>query len=146
MRYQRAASGRSLPPVLYKNVTHGSHVTGALLVGYDPLARLVRDLEVRLRRTSLCCSREQDRFGDLALFFYNSHCSRRDTCAIGLVWNPAAVQPQAKLSLQRIVHVEPRSDAGKTTLHVNLNAALAEMRQLGAGLVESVEVLRGATA
>nr|XP_048705772.1 nucleolar protein 6 isoform X4 [Caretta caretta] len=93
------------------------------VVGYDPVQCYLQEL--------------REAFGDLALFFYDSHGGE----VIGVLWKPSSFEPQpfkasnmkgrmmASLSCEELVTVP------------NVEAILEDFEILGEGLVRSVEAL-----
>jgi U3 small nucleolar RNA-associated protein 22 len=94
------------------------------VVGYDP--------------AQLFLSEIQAAFDDIALFFYDKYGGGY----IGLIWKPAAVQPQPF----KASHVNCRmphtvvDNATEVHLILNCDAVLEDIRVIGRGLVESVVV------
>lgn len=96
-----------------------SQLAAELLVGFDPLARLLGALE--------------GRFGHLAAFCADAH----GLPAVGVRWRPEAFAP-APLRVG-VAHATLVSAGGGGGLVVPHTAqVVAEMQQMGAGLVEAV--------
>ena len=102
-----------------------------LLVGFDAVGHFVAQLEKR--------------FGHLALFFYDAVSGR----SIGVTWRPAAFQ-LSPLKVAQSEHLMPTTAGANTAGPAtklkpnavpNVVEIIAEMQQLGEGLVEQIDVL-----
>ena len=102
------------------------------MVGFDAVALYVAQLEKQ--------------FGHLALFFYDAVSCR----SIGVTWRPAAFQ-LLPLKVAQSEHLMPTTAGVKNTAGPatklkpnaipNIVEIIAEMQQLGEGIVEHIDVL-----
>lgn len=125
--YTRSMRQRSLGPEalrrkVYRNLSNAND--DVLLHGWRPVEELVQTL--------------RDKFGSLALYFYNDLTPE----VIGMLWRPTTFQPQP-LSIMHSECVRPVQDeiASDSLVIHNQNDIIREIRQCTDIIVDNIKVL-----